>query len=56
MKWINLCNELLHALHVNDIKRQQELFAIMDQKKIKKQKKKVDKQNKERNVVNENIM
>lgn len=57
MKWINLANELLHALHVKDLKRQAEIFAIMDQKKIEKQKRKVQKQKaKEKVVLHEHIM
>lgn len=48
MKWVNLANELLHALHTKDQARQKELFAIMDSKKKQKQKRKMEKREKQK--------
>lgn len=51
MKWVNLANELIHALQTGDKNRQAELFAIMEQKKIQKQKRKTLKRQAQKELV-----
>lgn len=51
MKWINLANELIIALQTGDKRRQAELFAVMDRKKIQKQKRKIEKRKTSKELV-----
>lgn len=51
MKWINLANELIAALQTGDKHRQAELFAVMDRKKVQKQKRKIEKRKTHKELV-----